>query len=129
MMNKRWITSFLLLFALVILSASWWIIRFPDKPLIRSNQSVYYEFKSGTSLSQLAQDLSSQGFLRYPTLFIAYVRLKEKTGALQAGEYLFPANASTKKILQMLVKGQVIEYPFTLIEGWTFDEMMQQMQQ
>lgn len=120
--------SLLVMCALVLLVFIWQIISFKNKSLIPASGAVYYEYLPGTSVSKFAVDLAQMGVLRHPKWFVLLTRIEGKSTTLQAGEYLFPAKASNGEVLNMLAKGLVIQHPFTIVEGWTFNQIQQAIQ-
>lgn len=61
----------------------------------------------GEGVKQIAQNLSDQGAISSSNLFVIAVFTKGKTGELQAGEYIIPANASISKIVDLFSEGIV----------------------
>jgi UPF0755 protein len=44
--------------------------------------------------------------------------------AIKAGEYYLPAGITPPQLLQQMVAGKVMEASLTLVEGWTFSQVM-----
>ena len=44
---------------------------------------------------------------------------------IQTGEYAIPADATPEALLELLERGDVIQYRFTIVEGWTIVEAVQ----
>ena len=78
----------------------------------------------GSGLSKIAFDLAQGGVIRDARLFQIGVWRRGAAADLKAGEYGFPARASMARILQMLVRGEVIQHPLTIPEGWTSEMAM-----
>lgn len=81
--------------------------------------------KTGTSMHAFARELHRDGVLpdRYSLVWLAH--LKGQARALKAGEYQFTAGMTQRTLLEQVVAGRVIEYPLALIEGWTFQQVLQ----
>lgn len=79
--------------------------------------NVYYHLKKGSSLREIAKQLNKQNIIAHPRLFIYLTHFLGYSKHLQSGEYLFQRNTPIPKVLQKLVQGHVIQYPFTIIEG------------
>lgn len=77
--------------------------------------------KPGASMHTFAHELYGKGVLpdKYSLVLLAY--LKGQARDLKAGEYRFEPGVTQRQALDQVVKGRVVEYPLTLIEGWTFD--------
>jgi UPF0755 protein len=46
---------------------------------------------------------------------------------IKAGEYRLPAGTTPREMVGMLVRGNVINYDVTLIEGWTYRQALQEL--
>ena len=83
----------------------------------------------GSSLSAIAHDLQRQGQLRHIHMLLLYARLRQIADDIHAGEYQLRPGISALGLLRALVRGRVIQYSLTLVEGWTFREIMQAVRQ
>jgi UPF0755 protein len=89
------------------------------------SQTTYFELPPGTSLRALAVKLREQGLLARPVYLVAYGRLKGIGTRLQAGEYSIEPGMSVLDLLQKMQRGEVRLYGFTIIEGWTFRQLLE----
>jgi UPF0755 protein len=78
--------------------------------------------KPGTSASTILRQLADEGVIADARLARAYLVYYLDDPPLQAGEYRFDEALSTPQVLDLLLRGQVVTYPMTLIEGLTLDE-------
>ena len=93
--------------------------RFLDAPLSVPAQGLILEIKPGTGVNHLAQQL--QPSLSRPAFYLeAYTRLNGLASRLKAGEYALTPGLTSRTLLDRIVAGQVIQYPLTIVEGWTF---------
>lgn len=76
----------------------------------------------GTSGSRILQQLADQGVLPDARLARAYLVYYLEDPPLHAGEYRFDEPLTTPQVLDRLIRGQVVTYPMTLIEGLTLEE-------
>ena len=85
--------------------------------------------KTGVSMHAFARELHREGVLpdRYSLVLLAL--LKGQGRALKAGEYQFEPGMTQRALLDQVVSGKVIEYPLALIEGWTFQQVLQAIHQ
>ncbi|MEE9595407.1 MAG: endolytic transglycosylase MltG [Acidiferrobacterales bacterium] len=85
--------------------------------------------KTGVSMHAFAHELHREGVLpdRYSLVLLAL--LKGQGRALKAGEYQFGPGMTQRALLDQVVSGKVIEYPLALIEGWTFQQVLQAIHQ
>lgn len=79
-------------------------------------------FPSGTSASRILQELADNGVILDSRLTRAYLIYYLDDPPLQAGEYRFDEPLTTPQVLDRLMRGQVVTYPMTLIEGLTLEE-------
>jgi UPF0755 protein len=85
---------------------------------------LVFEVQEGASLHRVATDLKDIEILRWPRLFTLWGRLKGKAHRVQAGEYLLEPGMSPANILDQFVEGRVKLYAFTILEGWTYKEIL-----
>lgn len=74
---------------------------------------------SGQGLIRTARLLHENGLITNANIFKAGVMLKGQERNLKAGEFLIPAAQSMNDIMEILVKGEVIQHQLTIVEGWT----------
>lgn len=123
--KKSLFTAFFVLLLVVIswLGARFW--SFLNSPLVFKDKSaVVLLHTPGSSARQLAQTLEQQGLLKHPTLFLLFVRLYGSEHNLQAGEYNIDPGTTPYQLVRKMVSGQVIRYKFTIVEGWTFEQVI-----
>lgn len=85
----------------------------------QKNKSAIVLIEKGASLSQITSLLSQDQVLDFPFLFKGIVYGSGSWRYLKAGEYLIPPSVTPAQLIQILVSGDVILHPFTLIEGET----------
>ena len=122
--------AFILLIVLAAAAAGaaiWDAWRVLNAPLpIQSDAIVLYE--RGESLNGLMQQMTTDGqFPRGRTRYAvtAYARATELASRLKAGEYVVEPGTTPLGLLDQLERGEVRQYKLTLVEGWSFREMMQ----
>jgi UPF0755 protein len=84
-----------------------------------------FEIKTGSSVKSVAQQLARQGFTKNPLYFEIFVRLNNKGKQIQAGEYQIKSGMVPEELLSKLTSGEVIQYGLTIIEGWSFRQLLQ----
>lgn len=97
---------------------------FAQTPLEVGKQGLDLLVEPGTSLAGLAAALHREGVLDRPRYLIWTARFKGLAHSIQAGEYHVVPGTTPSQLLRQLVAGRVVQYALTLIEGWTFEEMM-----
>ena len=107
--------------------ASGWFIMdwqsFMKTSLVRGDHPVRLTIESGSSLTGLAYQLQKARLIRHPRYLIWLARWKGKADQIQAGEYELMPGTTPAILLDQIVSGKVIQYPFTIIEGWTFRQL------
>ena len=81
------------------------------------------DIPQGSSVQAIAGKLAEAGVIRATALFKAVVRVKGAAGKLRAGPYEFPAGTTMLAAIDKLERGDVRQWPFTIIEGWTAKEI------
>jgi len=82
------------------------------------------EVAPGTSLTGISDELSRRGILETTWFLNAYARFSGDAKRVQAGEYLIGSGTSPRGLLDQLVSGRVYLYDLTIIEGWTFADVV-----
>src|SRR3989338_6455730 len=98
-----------------------------DSPLLVGNDAVIFDLSYGTSVKGLSQQLKEQGLIKNTSCVIWLARLKKITHKLQAGTYRITPHTTLNQLLYQMSHGQVILHRFTIVDGWTFDDLMRAM--
>lgn len=86
-------------------------------------EPVTFVIPQRTSIAGIAALLAREGVIREPLAFEAVARLSGHGTGLKAGEYEFPASASTFRVLEMLAQGRTVKRRLTIPEGLTSAEI------
>lgn len=105
---------------------------FIDKPLLlhRINghhQTLIFQVPPSTSLKQLSQKLAELNIFsskKQQYYFEWLTQLHQASGLLKMGEYELSSAHTPKDLLQKLINGEVVLYGFTIIEGWSFQDIL-----
>jgi UPF0755 protein len=116
----------IIIFVLSLLLAWGWLEYddFVHKPLDLPSGGLNYQLLSGTTVKGLANDLQQQGIIQRPLLLEFLGRWNGKASQLKAGEYHLPEGTTPPMLLEILSSARVVQYPLTIVEGWTFKQMM-----
>ncbi|MES9969918.1 MAG: endolytic transglycosylase MltG [Candidatus Thiodiazotropha sp.] len=116
-----------LIFVVSILLAWGWMEYegFINNRLNLPEEGITYILQPGMTVRSLADDLQQRGVLEKPLLLRFVARWQGQASRLKAGEYFLPADTTPPKLLEILSSSQVVQYALTIIEGWTFEQMMQ----
>lgn len=97
---------------------------FINTPLNLPAEGLNYDLKPGSSVSLLANDLRAEEIISKPVLLRLYARWHGHASRLKAGEYHLPAGITPPQLLDILTSARVVQHAFTIIEGWTFKQLM-----
>ncbi|MBW6476673.1 MAG: endolytic transglycosylase MltG [Chromatiales bacterium] len=100
---------------------------FMDQSLVNGEQADLLMVAPGSSLYAIARDLQGRGWIQDARYFVWMARLRGDAQRVRAGEYRVAPGTTPPQLLQQLVQGRVVQHSFTIIEGWSFKEMMQQL--
>jgi UPF0755 protein len=123
-MLNRLLGLLILIFSLLLAWAWMEYDSFRQDPLALPADGIVYDLQPGGSVTSLAADLAARGIIERPILLRLLARLTHQADRLKAGEYRIPPGTTPEQLLQILESGKVIQYPLTLVEGWTFRQVM-----
>lgn len=123
--------KWLVYIGLVLAAGVAWVVydvnQFVQRPILIKNQ-LNFSLKPGTRIKGLAKDLKKYAVIGNPRYFEWYARATRKASRIKAGEYLVIPGATPKELLTQFVRGAVIQYGLTFVEGWTFKQMLDSIQ-
>ncbi len=73
----------------------------------------------GASVTAIARSLGAEGHIRSAIVFRAAKAIYAGGQPLQAGEYLIPAHAPLRAVIDMIAQGHAVQHPITVAEGLT----------
>lgn len=117
------VAALVLLAALVAHSLD--VAMFLTGPAFEGEQPRRYEIPPGASLAAVARDLHARGLLDRPFYWRLAARAKGVTGRIRVGEYELPPGITPLGMLDLFVSGKTVQYSLTLVEGWTFAQVME----
>jgi len=86
---------------------------------------IDYSIKPGSSLSYVIYDLANKNIIKHPRYLLWYARLNGLANNMKAGDYRLTNKLTTKEFLDNIFNGKVIQFSLTIIEGWSFMQMME----
>lgn len=98
---------------------------FRDTPLLTGKQPVRLTISPGSTLTGLAYKLHDANLLKHPRYLIWAARWQGRAEQIKVGEYEIMPGTRPLELLDQIVSGKVIQYPLTVIEGWTFTQLRQ----
>ena len=100
-------------------------MRFESMGPLQSPTAI--QITSGMGVGEIALTLEEAGIIENAYIFIGGIRLHNAGGRLKAGEYAFPAGASMRTVMTMLVDGKSILHKITLPEGLTSEQIIKRI--
>lgn len=100
------------------------MLSFTNSEVKLPREDTVFLIKSGSNIKSIAQDLARREIIEDPWLFILLAKLKGVETRVRAGEYGIEAGQTPADLLQTFTEGSSIQYSFTVIEGWTFRQML-----
>ncbi len=89
----------------------------------KSDHATSLTIVPGMNVHQIATKLHQKGIIATPTLFKLLVRVYGLSHKMKTGTYDFPKHSTVFDTLDMVTSGQVRQYSFTIIEGWTMHDI------
>lgn len=93
-----------------------------ETPYAAHAGDVELSVEPGTAATRILERLAARGVIRDAWLARIYLVYQLGDPPLQAGEYRFEGALSTPEVLRKLIRGEVVTYPVTVIEGLTLAE-------
>lgn len=97
--------------------------RFLESPLSKT-QTIHIVFAPGASVHHLIADLQQLGDMPHPRFFLLLAYVKGATSKLKPGEYQFDPGTTPGQMLDQMLAGKAIFHRFTIVEGWTFQQLI-----
>lgn len=124
--SKRKVSAFLVAFVVAsVFGASivaFWLAKNFTRSWILTEDKVV-EIPVGSGVSKIADILHQEGVIDNPLAFRIVLRYNKMDKDLKAGEFLFPARVTPKKVARILQDGKTVLHRVTFPEGLTSVEM------
>ena len=91
------------------------------------SEEIEYSIKSGSSLSAVIYDLKNKEIIKNPRYLLWYARLNGLSNKMKTGDYLLTKGLTNKDFLNNIFTGKVIQYSLTVIEGWSFKQLLKKL--
>ncbi len=118
-------TGILLLIVIAAVMAGIAAWRWYFIPVVGGVHAVDVEVTPGAPLREVAAELHAQGALPRPLDLVWLARLRGDANTIRAGEYLVEPGTSVASLLDLLKSGKVVLHSLTLVEGWSFKQVLQ----
>ena len=115
---------------LLAVAALWWLNRpLPIAAQAASKGVVDVSIPAGSSARRVAQLVVRSGFDTQPALLFLWFRASGEGTRIKAGSYEFSPGTTPISLLDKMVRGEQAVRRVTLVEGWTYWQVLQALQQ
>jgi len=121
------VVGFLLLCAMASLLGT--ALFYDSAPRGKSGVDGVFSVRKGETVSEIAQRLEKDGYIRSASLLIALSRISRSDASFQAGYYRIPEGTDTAGIRRLLVQGAQILDKITIPEGWTLSKVAEYLEE
>jgi len=101
---------------------------YANKPLSSSGKEVQLVIEPGMHFRKITQQLVERGLVAETLPWKIFGRLSGASNSIKAGEYTLKSNLSPVQLLNKLIKGETVQFGLTVIEGWTFKQLWEEVQ-
>lgn len=120
---------FTILFVLfvAILAARWFWNDYQyeiSHPIVLTEEKTF-TIEPGSNLKTVSKQLAAAGYIHHPTYLVVLARLRQIDNRIKAGEYELKPGMTPGDMLDLFISGKVKQYSLTLIEGWTFKQLIE----
>jgi UPF0755 protein len=98
---------------------------FKSQSLRVARPGMTYTVETGAGLRKIAEDLTRMGVIDHPNYFVFLGRWLDYAGRMQTGEYALEPTLTPVLLMERMVRGEVVQHTLTVIEGWTFRQLLQ----
>jgi UPF0755 protein len=118
-----WLAALLVLGLAAAGAAGWWAWRQVERPHRGfPGDAAMVVVEPGTPSVHILDQLERRGVIADARLARLYLKLVLRDPPLQAGEYRFEGAAALPRVLDKLVRGDVVDHAVTIVEGLTLEE-------
>ena len=123
----KWLRRLIWLCVLLTISFGATCYYYAQSDLPLQSSPLQVELRYGSGLKSVAHQLESAGVLSYPDLFVLLARLQGRSSRIKAGNYEFFGPMSPLELLNQLTRGDANQLTMTIVEGWTFKQIRQNL--
>ena len=100
------------------------LLRFQHGAIPLASGPAVFLIRSGSNIKSISQELARQKIIDDPWLFILLAKLRGMETRVRAGEYQLEPGLTADELLEKFTQGNAIQYKLTIIEGWSFRQML-----
>ncbi|MGH8693347.1 MAG: endolytic transglycosylase MltG [Burkholderiales bacterium] len=108
---------------LAAIGAACWLGYFALTPVEVAPQARHFNLDHGSSLRSVAEQFENAGLISDSWSFLVLARLLGNSGNIKAGSYSVGTRVTPHRLLDKIVSGHFAQSELRFIEGWTFRQM------
>lgn len=101
---------------------------FLKTPVNLPEKGIILDISPGMNIDDVVTLLRSKNIIRNALYFKWYARFTGDAGKLKVGEYSLKPTLYPEELLAIITSGRVLQYDFTIIEGWNFSQLRQALE-
>ncbi|GIX40384.1 MAG: hypothetical protein KatS3mg129_0117 [Leptospiraceae bacterium] len=109
--------------SIILILLGFLILYYYNLPPSKNQKAVLFTIPKGQTLSYIANKLEEKQLIRNQTYFKILAKLTGKDKNIKAGVYEIFPDMTAYEILDLLHSGKIKMIQFTIIEGWTNDQI------
>ena len=122
--------KFLVLLLSIALLGSGGFLLWSRTPILAAGHApVDFTIRPGSGVRSAAGQIASAGVPVQPLLLELLARVTGKSERIKAGSYEIEGGTTPERLVEQLVRGEFAQHALTVIEGWTFAQMRQAINQ
>jgi UPF0755 protein len=86
-------------------------------PVGDDKTEILFDVAPGMNMSQVSNNLQTQGLIRNSRIFLFYARLQKMSSRIKVGEYSLNRAMSPDEIMSVIISGKSVARNFTVAEG------------
>jgi len=94
---------------------------------VAMEEPVAFEVERGMPFIRVAREMEDRGWVDNAEWLRLHGRFNPEITALRAGHYEFTPGMSAMDMLEMMVAGDTKHWPVRFLEGWTFQQMREEL--
>lgn len=92
-------------------------------PVLEHGENRAFIIEKGMNLREISGMLEEQGIIRSSLAFILRAKYNGYGRMIRAGEYSLNPSMTPERIMEMIIKGEVVAYNVTIPEGYTIEQI------
>jgi len=113
---------------LVALGVAWWL-QHPLAPQLAADEVLDVSVPAGASARRVAEAVAQPGVAAPAWSLHLWFRLSGQARQIQAGSYEISASSTPRSLLDQMVRGEQAVRRLTLVEGWSWPQVLQALRQ